>query len=132
MTPVQRYRFKMKKLRAAGDPYALELYDRRKCANKKWISANRKKFNGYMRKSHLQRRYGLSIEQFDALLRKQKGKCAICREPFKARGKYGPCVDHDHRTQKVRGLLCTQCNRALGFLKDSAAVVRRALKYLEK
>jgi len=62
-----------------------------------------------MRRNQL-RRYGLTPEEFLARLKRQNGKCAICPAPLKPRGKDGAHVDHDHETQKVRGLLCRNCN----------------------
>lgn len=70
-------------------------------------------------------KYGLSRADFDAFLKKQRGKCAICR---KARALD---VDHCHVTGVVRGLLCRGCNVGLGMLGDNAAGLRRAIKYLE-
>ena len=70
-------------------------------------------------------RYGLSPQEYYALVARQGGACAICR-------KIKPlCVDHCHLTGRVRGLLCRTCNSAIGFWGDSPAMVRRALKYLE-
>jgi hypothetical protein len=73
-----------------------------------------------------QRRYGISAAEYDALLAKQGGACAICRK--RARGRL--CVDHCHLTGTIRGLLCHACNRALGALKDDQASLVAALAYL--
>lgn len=56
------------------------------------------------------RRYGLSNEDYNSLLEKSKGLCQICQEPSTKM-----CIDHDHLTGTVRGLLCDRCNKALGF-----------------
>lgn len=69
-------------------------------------------------------RYRLTVEDRDALLEKQGGACAICREVKKLH------VDHCHTTKKVRGLLCMDCNTGIGKLKDSKELVARALAYL--
>lgn len=57
---------------------------------------------------------------------RQRGGCAICREKKRL------CVDHCHVSKKVRGLLCRECNIALGLLNDSVARLKRAVKYLIK
>lgn len=69
-------------------------------------------------------RYGLTPEQYAALLEKQDGKCAICCETKDLH------VDHCHETKKVRGLLCGACNRGLGLFGDAADKLRRAGQYL--
>ena len=56
-----------------------------------------------------------------------KGKCLICRKEYKSLS-----VDHDHKTGKVRGLLCGNCNRALGLLYDNIKVSVNVTKYLKK
>ena len=75
--------------------------------------------------------YGLTPEQFDVLLDSQNGVCAICGSD-KWTGPGGlPHIDHDHVTGKVRGLLCSRCNIALGLLDDDARKLRLAASYLE-
>lgn len=73
--------------------------------------------------------YGLSEETFYAMLEAQGGACAICKNA--KFGSIGPCVDHDHKTGEVRGILCSRCNSAIAALGDSAEGLRRALAYLE-
>jgi hypothetical protein len=78
------------------------------------------------------------VENTQALLKRleaQGGKCAICEtEITMARGRAGAsnraCVDHDHETGRVRGILCPHCNSAIGFLKDDIELLRKALRYL--
>lgn len=77
---------------------------------------------------HLKRNYGITLEQYDALLKRQRGKCAICKNTCSS-GR-ALAVDHCHQGGHVRGLLCTACNRALGLLKDDTTIVERALDYL--
>lgn len=78
------------------------------------------------------KRYGISVEQYDALLAKQNGGCAICgaKEPGRKAAKYFS-VDHEHDSGKVRGLLCHSCNLAIGHLKDRPELCRNAAQYLE-
>jgi len=77
----------------------------------------------------LKRRYGLTPETWTALLISQAGRCAICDNPMCRKNE--PHVDHDHDTKKVRGMLCSVCNTAIGQLGDSVDGLRRALAYLE-
>lgn len=71
-----------------------------------------------MRQNHLRRKYGISIEQYDEMLRRQGGVCAICRGKQNAKWKHFD-VDHDKATGRVRGLLCRRCNTGLGYLENS-------------
>src|SRR5438105_5769745 len=75
-------------------------------------------------RAHLQRTYNMTIEQYDELLEKQGGVCAICQTPPK---KNRLSVDHDHATDRVRGLLCPTCNR---FLLHMVKYADRAKDYL--
>lgn len=77
----------------------------------------------------LRKKYKLTPEQYDEALLFQGGTCLICRsKPNRAR----LCVDHDHKTGVVRGLLCSGCNAALGLLKEDTNLLRRAADYLEQ
>lgn len=80
------------------------------------------------RKAHYSKNFGMTVEQYDAMLASQGGKCKGCnRPPTKKR----LAVDHDHRTGRVRGLLCWACNRALGYLRDNAQTARNLAEYLD-
>lgn len=79
--------------------------------------------------------YGLTVGDYDSMLDRQGGVCAICNRPenrtHHLTGKtFSLAVDHDHETGKVRGLLCTRCNKAIGALGDSHESIARAVKYL--
>lgn len=71
--------------------------------------------------------YGLTLSQYEALLREQEGLCAICHSLM-----VRPNVDHDHFTGKVRELLCGHCNTLLGRAKDSEEILQKAVAYLRK
>ena len=71
--------------------------------------------------------YGMSLRDYDLMLERQRGVCAVCGEQPARR----LCVDHCHVTGKVRGLLCSPCNLAIGQLKDSPARLRKAAAYVE-
>jgi hypothetical protein len=75
------------------------------------------------------RRHGISKAMFDALSEKQGGVCAICGKAD-WNGK-GPCLDHDHITGKLRGLLCRNCNLALGIIADDPKIAQAMVDYLK-
>jgi hypothetical protein len=78
------------------------------------------------RKSHLKRKYGLTLEAFEALLASQGGGCAICGKPDVDH------VDQDHRTGRVRGILCFRCNVAIGQMDDDCERLAAAMAYLAR
>jgi hypothetical protein len=80
------------------------------------------------RKERIKKMYGVTPEQFDSMLAAQNGKCAICGGTPKPG--FSLCIDHDHATGQVRGLLCLLCNSAIGKLHDDPELVRVALDYL--
>jgi len=75
--------------------------------------------------------YGLSLQEYDDMMEAQGGGCAICgsSDPKTPRGGRF-CVDHNHETNEVRGLLCSSCNRALGLFGDDPNVLSKAVVYL--
>lgn len=83
----------------------------------------------------LRRSYGLTVDQWEAMVVAQGGKCAICgHTPNGDRGKKDSRlhVDHCHTTGKVRGLLCHQCNLLLGFAAEDPETLRNAADYLTR
>ena len=66
-----------------------------------------------------------------SLLEEQNNQCAICGIVFTEKGRAMPVVDHYHKTNLIRGVLCVKCNTGIGQLRDSASIVAKALKYLE-
>jgi hypothetical protein len=81
-----------------------------------------------MRADHVARHYGLTLEQDRAL----GDTCAVCGIKCDPRGRVrgGRCIDHDHRTGRVRGILCRECNIGIGNFGDDPARMRRAADYL--
>lgn len=93
--------------------------------NKKRYWANRDK----ERERHLVKKYGVTFEDYAAMLESQGGVCAICGKPEPENKTLD--VDHDHETGEVRGLLCTSCNRMLGHSGDRPEVLEAGAKYLQ-
>lgn len=84
------------------------------------------------RAKNLMALYGITVAEYEALLEKQNGLCAICHKP--PTGKHNGArlnVDHDHETGRIRGLLCYHCNNGLGRFSDDPVVLRRAADYVE-
>jgi hypothetical protein len=75
----------------------------------------------------LKQTYGLSTADYNAMLRQQNGACAICRQKSAER----LCVDHCHKTRRVRGLLCRKCNTGLGCYGDDPERIAAAIAYLQ-
>lgn len=86
---------------------------------------NKDKFRHFRYK----RKYGITVEEFTRIANQQDNLCKLCRSP--SGGKKRLCVDHDHVTGRFRGLLCIQCNVALGKLGDSVEGLERAIMYLK-
>jgi hypothetical protein len=79
--------------------------------------------------SRLLRTYGITLEDYDRMYEEQGGGCAICGgQPERSRF----CVDHDHKTNEARGLLCEKCNWGIGHFNDTVSLLRLAIKYLER
>ena len=80
--------------------------------------------------------FGLTLDQYDAILKKQSGGCALCGFIPSGADTYRTgkslAVDHDHITGRVRGLLCDLCNRGIGQLHDDPILLRKAAEYIEQ
>jgi len=84
-----------------------------------------------IRDRQLQRAYGITLEDYNLLYDQQKGMCALCGKTGKRFGlRDGLHVDHNHKTNRVRGLLCNTCNRGMGLLQDNPVILERAVEYL--
>jgi hypothetical protein len=78
---------------------------------------------------NLKSKYGLTVDQYNAMFTAQGGKCIICGEPERPGKRLG--VEHDHATNRVRGLACERCNRAIGLVQESSVTLRAAADYLD-
>lgn len=80
----------------------------------------------------LYRQYGITLEVYKELLAEQNGVCAICQQPPDSIHPGRLCVDHDHETGEIRGLLCNYCNPGIGYFKNDPLRLALAAKYLQK
>lgn len=109
--------------------YQSQRKEQRSAYMRKWREKNPeayKRNSGYFHERHILSTYGLTPEQYQAMLQSQGGRCKICGRTEKTR----LAVDHCHKTGKVRGLLCTKCNSALGLFGDNVAIFQSAINYL--
>jgi hypothetical protein len=109
---------------------------------RRWQQENRERYNAGQRErrkqparkakeraGHLRRKYGITLEEYDAMLAAQGGVCAICgRQPTDGISLH---VDHDHVSGRRRKLLCFKCNNALGDFDDDPDLLRTAMAYLD-
>jgi hypothetical protein len=103
----------------------------RKAERQAWIDKNRDRYDLRRWAHHLEKKYGITLGQYEALLASQDHRCAICGIHFgqKERRLH---VDHNHETGVVRGILCFPCNTGIGAFRDSADRLRAAAAYIEK
>lgn len=117
----------------------LKNYDREKQKNKEYREKNRElireKQKKYNRENPEKRKnailknvYGITLEQYNQIFEKQKGKCAICKRHQKELTRT-LCVDHNHKTKQVRGLLCVTCNTDVSVVENR---LKEMLRYLNK
>lgn len=112
------------KVKATKKKYRLENPDKIKQIHYNWRKNNPDKLSNLI----LRNRYGLTLQEYDTMLEQQNHKCAMCgrsKDDFKKRLH----VDHDHKTGKIRGILCGGCNHAIAIL-DNKDLLEKAKKYL--
>ncbi len=96
--------------------------------NANWAKRHPKQYRLSIKNTHLRKKYGKEApEHFSKQLKKQKGKCAICKRKMKT-----PGLDHCHKTKKLRELLCYNCNWALGLLKEDTKIMKAMINYVIK
>jgi hypothetical protein len=114
------------KNRAFKDGLANQCRDCLNESRRKWREAHPDRHKA----RHVKNRYGIALDEYEAMAQRANGKCPICKEPppppFKAFD-----LDHDHETGKVRGLLCRPCNLALGGARDNPTILRALADYIE-
>jgi Recombination endonuclease VII len=106
----------------------IENKDRARKNNNFWVSKNKEKNNIYKRKYQLNKKYNITLDQFNEMLFKQENKCGICGNTFLRI----PDIDHNHKTGKVRGLLCHNCNLIIGLAKDKLTTLNNAIKWIKE
>jgi len=93
---------------------------------KEWFMAWDKNTKQYKKNATLKHVYGITLEDYENMYISQEGKCITCHKFYEVL-----CVDHNHLTGKVRGLLCRNCNTALGVINDNIVILENMIVYLE-
>ena len=89
-------------------------------------------YDVYVRNNHYKTAYGISQDEYIQMVVKVGNKCPICgshHNPSKKQGRL--CIDHCHKDGGIRGVICNDCNRALGSTKDNPEILRRLAEYIE-
>jgi hypothetical protein len=107
----------------------------KQCNNKKaaeYRKLNRKKYLLSQSNSKLKQNYGISMVEYEQKLIEQQHACAICFSTTPGQNNIKRfSVDHCHKTGKIRGLLCSNCNKGIGLLNDSVELLEAAIEYLK-
>lgn len=102
-------------------------------ATKAWVIKNPEKSYRNDRNKHLKKRYGITLDDYNKMWEQQKGLCFLCEKPeaiFNRRRTKVLAVDHNHKTGKIRSLLCMKCNTAIGQIDDNPIILMKLLNYL--
>lgn len=132
------------------DPQRRKEYDKnrspredRASYHRKWYKKNKARIRKIARvyarqhpekntSSRLKTVFGITLDEYNDMLKSQDERCAICGRHYTeaSRDKRRLAVDHDHKTGRIRGLLCTNCNGAIGRFSDSVELMSKAIEYL--
>lgn len=119
------YRYRIK------NPYKIKEFNKKSADKRNSTPELKEKYRKYLREKHLNRKFGLSIEEYDKIFIKQNGNCSICGIN-RSKLNRNLAVDHNHSTGKIRDLLCTKCNTILGGANDDINILQKAIIYLRK
>lgn len=108
------YKHRENRLKSRNEKYATDSEYRKKhrASNREWL-------------------YGITQEQYDILLETQNGLCAICKKIQESKKTKNLYVDHNHKTGRIRGLLCQKCNSAIGLVGESINILEKIINYLK-
>lgn len=103
---------------------------------KNWQEKNKDRIKKYRKNGDLKKRFGISLDDYNKMLKAQEGLCAICLQPEKQRCyktgvTYNLSVDHCHKIGTIRALLCNRCNRTLGMVNDDIELLEHMINYLK-
>lgn len=119
------------KIKRDNKQYRETHLEKMKKYDKQYREKYREKYWDKNKNRHLKRQHNITIEDYNKLFDQQKGRCGICRKHQSTLSR-ALCVDHDHKTNRIRGLLCDKCNRAIGIFHDNIGELMASVKYLKK
>lgn len=96
--------------------------EKQNAESRAYYHANKDKYRNY----HLKKCYGIKQSDYEMMLRYQQNKCAICNDELNNK----LLVDHNHKTEEIRGLLCNSCNALIGYAKENPDILNSAIDYL--
>lgn len=115
------------KIKNSNKKYHKNWYEKNKMKKKEYCLSWRKANPEKVLSCHLKYKFNITKDQYDLMLKEQQGKCKICGKVM-----IEILVDHCHKTNKIRGLLCRKCNSILGYATDDISILKSALRYLEE
>ena len=101
----------------------------KKDKSKIFYQENKHRFKDRAFKNNLKHKYSLTVEDYNEMIKQQDNKCLICNSEFSKQLFNHPCVDHNHETGEVRGLLCRRCNLSISYIENKD-FLQKALQYL--
>lgn len=122
-----------KRYKEAGKLHQVRQPKCKACAIEETKNWKNNKSEDELKDMYLQRTYSVSLNWYNRQIEKQQNTCLICNTIFSKEPLTGksPVVDHDHDTGKVRGIICNECNRGIGYFRDSTTALENAAKYLK-
>ena len=114
------------KSKAIKERYLKSHPDRIRKKNRAWRDRTPSKQSLYKRTARIKKKFGVTIEEFELFRQSQGDCCAICDTTEKI------FVDHNHKTGKLRGVLCSHCNSMIGFARENIAVLEKAIAYIRE
>lgn len=117
---------KIEAAKARAKKWRDENPEKARATHDSWIARNRERYRAANKFRQLRHRYGLEPEEYEALMRESGGKCQLCGSDKRL------CVDHCHKSNVVRGILCLRCNTAIERHEVVPDFPRKAAEYLEK
>lgn len=114
-----------------GKKYRSENYEMLKIKKAADFQKNKQRYQDNWKKHVLRYRYGITVDQYNKILKDQGGVCKICKKVRLSAQQKRMGVDHCHETDKIRGILCDWCNMGISKFADNVELMQEAIKYLQ-